>query len=102
MLIIGINTLSDVTPVEGYSRIYKLNDSATFHTEYGYIASKEFMAKAANNDLSSINVYIYTPTFMTNTPEVSSNNKYIVTHADHVSIANAEHVEYKWHPISIK
>jgi hypothetical protein len=102
LIIIGINELTDITLIDGYTRIYKLNDTTTFHNEFGYIASKQFMEKVINNQLTDLNTYVYKPTFLNNTPSQSTSEQYIVTQADNLSVVEEDHIKYVWNEIIIK
>jgi len=104
ILVIGINELPNINliPIDGYTRIYKLNDTTTFYSEYGYIASKQFMQKVANNNLEIINTYVLQPTFLKNLSAQSISEQYIVTKANNLSITEENHILYMWSEILIK
>jgi hypothetical protein len=103
ILVIGINGLTNTTLLDGYTRIYKLNnDTTTFYSEYGYIASKQFMEKVANNNLEIINTYVLQPTFLNITSAQSISDRYIVTKASNLSITEEKNILYMWSEIIIK
>jgi hypothetical protein len=100
ILILGQNNLPNVELVEGFTRIYKLNDSS-YNTRYIYIASRRFMQKIKNGDISSISTYVYKPTFITNFAIDVNANVYQVGLITDIMYANVLDVKYKWSPLKV-
>ena len=100
IIIIGDNNISNKTLQDGYTRIYKVNDN-TFYSQYAYIASRRFMQKVKTNNMSTINTYLYTPTFMTTMGNPSTTNEYMIGLTSNIITANSLHLSYEWSPVSI-
>lgn len=103
MLIIGVNEITDCSPVKGYSRISVLNNTNKFITSYVYIASRRLMDKIKRNDRSEVKTYVYSPSFLTNMKDVDSSSlkAYLFGEVTNINIANTEKVSYNWHAISV-
>jgi hypothetical protein len=102
ILIIGLNEIVNKTLQNGYTRIYKVNDSTTFYSQYAYIASRRFMQKAKTNNLASLNTYLYTPTFAKNLGNTSTSNIYTVGLATNILLADSINMKYTWTPVKIE
>jgi hypothetical protein len=103
VLILSVYSVSDLIDVPGYTTVKKSSSATTFYHNYVYIASKQFMQKAAANDFTNLQTYIYTNPFL----ETFSNknapvtDKYIVSQVVGLDNLDSTEAHYKWREISI-
>jgi hypothetical protein len=101
ILIIGLNDIPFTSLVNGYTRVFKVNDNSTFYSEYAYIASRRFMQKAKTGNMNALNTYLYAPTFFKNIGNEAKSNIHIVGAATNVIIADKIKAKYTWHPVNL-
>jgi hypothetical protein len=100
IIIVGDNNIDNKTLQDGYKYIYKVNDNV-FHSQFAYIASRRFMQKVKNNDISTINTYLYTPTFLTTVSVPSTSTQHIIGTVLLINHADTLHFNYHWSPTNI-
>jgi hypothetical protein len=101
ILILSVYNVKDLVSVPGYTIVKKSSSATTFNDTYVYIASRQFMQKAASNDFTNLQTYVYTNPFLDSFSKNTHSNKYIVSQV--VGLDNLDSVEahYKWREISL-
>jgi hypothetical protein len=101
IMLIGVNEIPYTSLVNGYTRVFKVNDASTFYSNYVYIASRRFMQKAKTNNLTSINTYLYRPTFITNIGNIPKASVYTVGTVTDIIEVDDSMLKYKWTPLKL-
>lgn len=101
IVLIGYNEIPFKSLVNGFTRIFKVNDASTFYSQHAYIASKRFMQKAKTGNLTTINTYLYSPTFLKNIGNVATSQIYTVGLINDIIEADDLTLRYKWIPIKV-
>lgn len=95
--ILYVSTVNESSiPIDGFTLIQKLNNTATYDNNAVYLASARFMAKCKNNDLTVLNVYKYTKPFITNLIIPVSSNKYTIGKVNHIFKLQESTLKYSW------
>lgn len=94
-----------VSSIPDYTILKKIDDTSTFFYNKIYIASRRFMQKIKNNDISNIESYVYTDPFLDNmetTPIViSKKNLYTIGIITNIKIIKVDNIIYSWKELEI-
>ena len=100
ILILSPYKNTDLQPVEGYSKI-KTSSMTALDTKYVYIASSSFMIKAAKNNLTNLNVLVYTDPFIDSLTKKKTSDEYIVSQVTSIKFLKPGQTQYHWKEFTI-
>lgn len=103
MIILSPFIISSSSPVNGFNILRKIDDTSTFFHSNIYIASSRLMQKIKNNNMSTIESYVYTDPFLDNlsTNPTHKQNSYTVGIISNIETLKEGDVKYSWRELDI-
>lgn len=92
---------TDLEDVPGFTVLKKKSGSSTFTNTEVYIASSQFMEKVKNNNLSDLQIYVYTNPFLDSITHSARTDKYDICEVVGIQKLNSEETRYQWKEIEI-
>jgi len=100
LLILGTYSQNDTHLVDGFTRIFKIDNTTQFQNELVYIASARFMNKIKNNETSFVK-YLYTPSFIQNINIPMTTQHYVISKVENVLNLTGGNLKYIWKTYSL-